>query len=98
MAKFEVTPEMMNSIAKDIEQKIQEWNQSVKQIYELHKELDAQFDGTANTALNERMNMDLPKYEALSNLMTEYTAEIVKASADYIGADNDASVLIKQSM
>lgn len=98
MAKFEVTPEMMNSIAKDVEQKIQEWNQAVKQIYELHKELDAQFEGAANTALNERMNVDLPKYEALSNLMIEYNTEIVKAAADYIEADNDASVLIKQSM
>ena len=98
MSKIEVTPEMMTSIAKDINQKIEEWNQAVKQIYELYKELDTQFDGTANTALNERMNTDLPKYEALSNLMTEYSAEIVRASADYIKADQEASVLIKQSM
>lgn len=96
MAKIEITPEMMNSIAKDLGQKIEEWNTAVKTIYNLHAELDAQFEGEANNRLNARMAEDQPKYNALSELMTAYTNEILKASADYVAADQEAATAIWQ--
>lgn len=96
MAKIEITPEMMNSIAKDLGQKIEEWNAAVKTIYTLHAELDAQFEGEANNRLNARMAEDQPKYNALSELMTAYTNEIIKASADYVAADQEAATAIWQ--
>ena len=96
MAKIEITPEMMNSIAKDLGQKIEEWNTSVKTIYSIHAELDVQFEGEANARLNARMAEDQPKYNALSELMTAYTNEILKASADYVSADQEAATAIWQ--
>ncbi len=96
MAKIEITPEMMNSIAKDLDQKIEEWNTAVKTIYSLNAELDAEFDGEANTRLNQRMAEDQPKYNSLSELMLAYKTEILKASADYVAADQEAAAAIWQ--
>ncbi|MCM1060276.1 MAG: WXG100 family type VII secretion target [Eubacterium sp.] len=96
MSKIEITPEMMNSIAKDLGQKIEEWNTAVKTVYSLHAELDVQFEGEANARLNARMAEDQPKYNALSELMTSYTNEIIKASADYVAADQEAATAIRQ--
>ncbi len=96
MARIEITPEMMNSIAENLKQKIEEWNTSVKTIYSLHAELDAQFEGEANARLNARMAENQPKYNALSELMNAYANEIIKASADYVTADQEAAAAIRQ--
>lgn len=96
MSKLEITPEMMNSIAKDIGKRIEEWNTAVKTIYSLYSELDAQFDGAANERFNQRIAEDQPKYNALSELMTEYVNAIIKAANDYMTADQEASTVIGQ--
>ncbi len=94
MAKFEVTPEMMVSISKEIKQKIEEWNSAVNTIYSLHKELDAMWDGESNNKLNLKMQEDLPRYQALSQLMTEYSNAIATAAAKYVEADTEAANII----
>lgn len=94
MAKFEVTPEMMVSISKEIKQKIEEWNSAVNTIYTLHKELDAMWEGDANNKLNLKMQEDLPRYQALSQLMTEYSNAIATAAAKYVEADTEAANII----
>ncbi len=96
MAKFDVTPEMMDSIAKDLAQRIEEWNKAVSTIYSLYNEIDAEFDGEANERLKARMAADQPKYNALSELMVSYVNEIVKAASDYMTADNEAAAAIGQ--
>ena len=94
MAKFEVTPEMMASISKEINQKIEEWNTAVNTIYTLHKELDAMWEGSANSKLNLKMQEDLPKYQSLASLMTEYSNAIAVAAAKYAEADDEAANVI----
>lgn len=94
MAKFEVTPEMMVSISKEIDQKIEEWNTAVNTIYTLHKELDAMWEGEANNKLNLKMQEDMPKYQALASLMTEYSGAIAAAAAQYASADTEAANII----
>lgn len=83
MIKFEITPEMMNSTAKEIEQIIEKWNTSVKAIYSLCAELDAQFEGEANVRLNTRMAEEQSKYYEFSEMMTGYTEDL-KAFADKV--------------
>lgn len=95
MAKMEITPEMMNSIAKELGKKVEEWNNAVKAIYATYAELDAEFDGDANNRFNARMASDQPKYNALSENMTAYVNEIIKASAGYVDADIQAANTIK---
>lgn len=94
MAKFEVTPEMMVAISKEINQKIVEWDTAVSTIYTLHKELDAMWEGDANNKLNLKMQEDLPKYQSLSKLMSEYSNAIAIAAAKYIEADSEAANII----
>lgn len=91
MQGFEITPEMMTQIAKDIQKKIEEWNMAVKDIYSVYSQLDTQFEGEANERFNARMAADRPKYEALSALMTEYANVIIKAAVDYTEADKQAA-------
>lgn len=94
MASINVTPEMMNSIAKEIDQKIEEWDQAVKNIYSQYAELQTTFEGEARKKLDARMAEDQPKYTALSSLMTEYKNEIINASADYVSADQEAAAAV----
>lgn len=95
MSKIEITPEMMNTIAKDLDQKIEEWVSAVNTIYSLHQELNTEFEGQARTALDNVIANDQPKYNALTELMTSYKNEIIQASADYVTADADAANAIK---
>ena len=95
MSKMEITPEMMNSIARDLGKKVEDWNTAVKTIYSLHTELDAEFDGEANNRLNAKMAADQSKYNALSETMSLYVNEIIKASGEYVDADINAANAIK---
>ncbi len=97
MSGFDITPEMMTGIAKDIQKKIEEWNMAVKDIYSTYSQLDTQFEGKANERINAAMAADRPKYEALSALMSEYANVIIKAAVDYTEADQQAANAIARA-
>jgi len=94
MAVIKVTPEMMNAMAKEIDSKIQEWNAAVQQIYTLSAEMDAMWDGLANDSFNVVLNEDRPKFENLSNMMTEYSSAIQQAAATYIAGEEEVKGIV----
>ena len=95
MNGFEVTPEMMESIAKEFGNKIEEWNAAVNLIYADYDALNATFEGNAKASFDKKMADDLPKYNKLSETLRSYKDTIIKASADYRQADADASNVFK---
>lgn len=95
MANIEATPEMMNNIANDLGKKIEQWNTAVKAIYYMQAELDGIFEGAARESLKAMMERDRPSYNALSELLTTYKNQIVKAAADFAAADQQGADLFK---
>lgn len=97
MSGFDISPEMMTGVAKDIQKRIGEWDMAVKEIYSKYAVLDSQFEGEANKRINEAMAADKPKYEALSALMSEYAGVIIKAAKAYEEADKQAADAIRKA-
>lgn len=94
MAQMIVTPEQMNTIATNIEGKIQEWQSAVQKIYQLHAEMDAMWDGTANDSFNMLFKEDEVKFNNLAALMEEYTAAIKTAANNYIAGEEEVRGIV----
>lgn len=84
---FDVTPSMMVSIAEEIKKKMEEWDASVKQIYQLQAELDAMWEGEAVEAFNKLFAEDQVKFQRLSAMMEEYQSTIITIANDFINTE-----------
>ena len=89
MGKMTVTPQTMNTIANDIENKINDWTDAVQKIYKLKDEMDAMWDGTANDTFNNMFAEDAPKFNNLAKLMQEYSTAIKTAANKYIQGEEN---------
>jgi len=96
MANMEITPSMMNQVASDIKNKIEEWRSAVKQIYQLQAELDAMWDGVAIEEFKRMFAEDQPKYEKLARMMDEYQEALVTMANNYVQGDNEAKAIISR--
>lgn len=96
-SKIDATPEMMNSIAKELGQKIEEWNSAVQAIYNDYEALKATFEGSARTRFDQIMAADQPKYQKLSEVLNQYKTAILESSNAYVQADTEASSVLKTS-
>lgn len=97
MSGFDISPEMMTGVAADIRKRIAEWDMAVKEVYSKYAVLASQFEGQAKKRIDERMEADKPKYEALSALMSEYADVIVKAAKIYEEADRQAADAVRNA-
>lgn len=95
MNGFEVTPEMMESIAKEFGSKIEEWNSTVESIKSSYDALKPTFEGDARAVFDSKMEENMKNYSTLSNTLNEYRDAIIKASADYRQADEEAATVFK---
>ena len=101
MAQFEIRPMEMEQTAREIDAKINEWQNSVNRLYQYASELDAMWEGDANEAFNKTFGADRPKYNNLTNLMSEYktalealnVATALKFNAGTNGVRNKATLL-----
>ena len=94
MAQLMVTPEQMNLIATNIEEKIQEWQDAVQKIYQLAEEMDAMWDGTANDSFNTLFSEDSVKFNNLTTLMQEYATAIRTAANNYIEGEEEVKGIV----
>jgi len=94
MAQIMVTPEEMNTMATNIESKIQEWQAAVEKIYQLQAELDSMWDGTANDSFNAIFKEDQIKFNNLTNLTREYCAAIKTAANNYISGEEEVRGIV----
>ncbi len=97
MAQTLVTPETMITLANGVEEKIGDWNQAVTKIYELANEMDAMWDGTANTAFNTRFDENRTKFEQLSTIMSEYATAIRTAAQNYMTTEEEVTSIVQRS-
>ena len=83
MGKMTVTPQTMNTIANDIENKLKD-------------EMDAMWDGTANDAFNNMFAEDAPKFNNLAKLMQEYSTAIKTAANKYIQGEEEVKGIVSK--
>ena len=72
--EIRVNTDNMRSTATVFQEKINDWNSLVQQLWSLMEELDAMWDGDANEAFNALVTEDKPKFERLAQMMETYTA------------------------
>ncbi len=96
MAQTLVTPETMNTLATQVDDKIGDWNQAVQKIYQLAAEMDAMWDGTANDAFNQSFEDDRPKFEKLSSVMSEYTTTLKQIAQEYVTTENEVTGIVRR--
>jgi WXG100 family type VII secretion target len=98
MAQMTVTPETMNTIAGDIENKISDWNGAVQKIYKLKDEMDAMWDGTANDTFNNMFAEDAPKFNNLAKLMQDYATAIKNAANKYVLGEEEVKGIVSKRL
>lgn len=91
---FTIRTEEINSTAKKLDQKIQEWDTAVKAIYTVYENLNSMFEGEAKASFAARMANDKPKYTELNKILQEYANALPKAVDTYVIADNEAAKAI----
>ena len=67
--EIRVNTDNMRSTATVFQEKINDWNSLVQQLWSLMEELDAMWDGDANEAFNALVTEDKPKFERLAQMM-----------------------------
>lgn len=60
--EIRVNTDNMRSTATVFQEKINDWNSLVQQLWSLMEELDAMWDGDANEAFNALVTEDKPKF------------------------------------
>ena len=81
--EIRVNTDNMRSTATVFQEKINDWNSLVQQLWSLMEELDAMWDGDANEAINALVTEDKPKFERLAQMMETYKTAIDTAASKY---------------
>ena len=91
-----VTPEQIQQAARTTAGYIDDWRETVQSIYVLVQELDAMWDGLANTEFNLNFEQDRPLYNRLGNLMQEYAEALIQAAQRYNDGEDDVAQIVRR--
>lgn len=98
MAEIRVSTEGMRNAANDFEARMSDWKAMVDNIWGLLAELDAMWDGDANTAFNALVDEDKPKFERLYSMMEEYKNAINTAAQKYDATEEEVKGIVTTRM
>ena len=89
-----VNTDNMRSTATVFQEKINDWNSLVQQLWSLMEELDAMWDGDANEAFNALVTEDKPKFERLAQMMETYKTAIDTAASKYDSGEAEVKNIV----
>ena len=92
--EIRVNTDNMRSTATVFQEKINDWNSLVQQLWSLMEELDAMWDGDANEAFNALVTEDKPKFERLAQMMETYKTAIDTAASKYDSGEAEAKNIV----
>ena len=98
MGEIRVSTEGMRNAANDFEARMSDWKAMVDNIWGLLAELDAMWDGDANTAFNALVDEDKPKFERLYSMMEEYKNAINTAAQKYDATEEEVKGIVTTRM
>ncbi len=92
--EIRVNTDNMRSTATVFQEKINDWNSLVQQLWSLMEELDAMWDGDANEAFNALVTEDKPKFERLGQMMETYKTAIDTAASKYDSGEAEVKNIV----
>ena len=92
--EIRVNTDNMRSTATVFQEKINDWNSLVQQLWSLMEELDAMWDGDANEAFNALVTEDKPKFERLAQMMETYQTAIYTAASKYDSGEAEVKNIV----
>ena len=92
--EIRVNTDNMRSTATVFQEKINDWNSLVQQLWSLMEELDAMWDGDANEAFNALVTEDKPKFERLAQIMETYKTAIDTAASKYDSGEAEVKNIV----
>lgn len=92
--EIRVYTDNMRSTATVFQEKINDWNSLVQQLWSLMEELDAMWDGDANEAFNALVTEDKPKFERLAQMMETYKTAIDTAASKYDSGEAEVKNIV----
>ena len=92
--EIRVNTDNMRSTATVFQEKINDWNSLVQQLWSLMEELDAMWDGDANEAFNALVTEDRPKFERLAQMMETYKTAIDTAASKYDSGEAEVKNIV----
>ena len=92
--EIRVNTDNMRSTATVFQEKINDWNSLVQQLWSLMEELDARWDGDANEAFNALVTEDKPKFERLAQMMETYKTAIDTAASKYDSGEAEVKNIV----
>jgi len=91
MAKIsKVNTQGMRGAANDIEQMVFDYVQQVTALYTTGQELDAMWDGDANSKFNAQLGQDQPRFDALNRVVRDYVQALRDNAEAYDRAEAEA--------
>lgn len=90
MAGTEVLTGRMLEVAKNVEELIGRYNQSVNKMYQIGGEIDGMWDGEAGNKFMSTLGNDRDRFNALTKMMTSYVEILRQDAAIYAKAESDA--------
>ena len=92
--EIRVNTDNMRSTATVFQEKINDWNSLVQQLWSLMEELDAMWDGDANEAFNALVTEDKPKFERLAQMMETYKTASDTAASKYDSGEAEVKNIV----
>ena len=92
--EIRVNTDNMRGTATVFQEKINDWNSLVQQLWSLMEELDAMWDGDANEAFNALVTEDKPKFERLAQMMETYKTAIDTAASKYDSGEAEVKNIV----
>ena len=92
--EIRVNTDNMRSTATVFQEKINDWNSLVQQLWSLMEELDAMWDVDANEAFNALVTEDKPKFERLAQMMETYKTAIDTAASKYDSGEAEVKNIV----
>ena len=92
--EIRVNTDNMRSTATVFQEKINDWNSLVQQLWSLMEELDAMWDGDANEAFNALVTEDKPKFERLAQMMKPNKTAIDTAASKYDSGEAEVKNIV----
>jgi len=90
MAVTEVVTGRMLEVAKNVEELIGRYGQSVNKIYQLGGEIDGMWDGEAGNKFMSTLGNDRERFNALQKMLSAYVEALRQDAAIYAKAESDA--------
>lgn len=98
MERMVINTAAMRNAANEFGTEISNWHGLVEQIWAAMSELDAMWDGDANTAFNALIAEDKPKFTQLEHMMEEYKNAITTAAGKYEAAEGEVKGIVTTRM